>query len=92
MSYFYSNATFQQIKDHRILILASQKLYELRDKIVCLNDYFNTTEESENPSSAELSSEPSFQGPTSVSKSAFLFINNTFYNDMRHPEAVDTSR
>ena len=30
--------------------------------------------------------------PTNRSKSAFFFINNTFYNDMRDPEAIDVSQ
>ena len=82
---------FQQVLDHRILVLGTQKLRELRDKIVCLNDYFSLTEESELPSSSNLHEEPPSDGPANTSKSAFFFINNTFYNDMRDPEAKDTS-
>ena len=34
----------------------------------------------------------SLQGPPARSHSAFFFINNTFYNDMRHPLSTDQSR
>lgn len=30
--------------------------------------------------------------PPTPSKSAFFFINNTFYNDLRYPESEDYSR
>ena len=32
------------------------------------------------------------QKPISPSKSAFFFINKTFYNDLRHPDSTDLSR
>lgn len=77
------------MKVQHLLVLASQKLTELRDKIVCPNDYL---------CSEDLSGDPSILGeelvqerPSNRSKSALFFISNTFYNDMRHPESVDVS-
>lgn len=72
------------------MVLASQKLTELRDKISCPNDYFYTEDLSEDPDA--LKEENVSCGPANTSKSAFFFICNTFYNDMRHPESVDRSR
>lgn len=78
------------MKDHHFLVLGSQKLTELRDEILCPNDYFCTEELSEDPS--VFSNSKPLQGPTNVSTSAFFFIGESFYDDLRHPKATDTSR
>jgi snRNA-activating protein complex subunit 3 len=78
----------QQTKVQHFLVLASQKLSELREKIVCPNDYLCSEDLSDSPSARE---ELVQERPTNRSESAFFFINNTFYNDMRHPQAVNVS-
>ncbi len=58
----------------KLVVLGSQKLWELRDAIVCPSD--------EKLNSARLRmSRPS----------AFFYIEGVFYNDMRHPDAIDIS-
>ena len=79
------------MKDQHLLVLGSQKLTELRDKIVCANDYFCLEELSEDASALKEDVELP-QGPTNASNSAYFFIGNCFYDDLRHPAAKDTSR
>jgi hypothetical protein len=58
----------------KLVVLGSQKLWELRDAIICPSD--------EKLNSARLRmSRPS----------AFFYIEGVFYNDMRHPDAIDIS-
>eukprot|EP00884_Botryococcus_braunii_P004191 jgi/Botrbrau1/13773/Bobra.0056s0028.1 len=58
----------------KLVVLGSQKLWELRDVITCPSD--------EKLNSARLRmSRPS----------AFFYIEGVFYNDMRHPDAIDIS-
>ncbi|KAF2885715.1 hypothetical protein ILUMI_20488 [Ignelater luminosus] len=71
---------------HEIVVLGSNTLTDLRDKISCRAD-FGVCIEVEHPND-EL---PSM--PTAKEKypSGFIFINNVFYNDMRHENAIDYS-
>lgn len=78
------------MKSQHYLVLSTQNLTELRDKILCPNDYSCCENLSEDPSVLE--EELVQPEPTNRSKSAFFFICNTFYNDMRDPESVDTSK
>ncbi|EDV21098.1 uncharacterized protein TRIADDRAFT_30987, partial [Trichoplax adhaerens] len=68
-------------------VIGSQSLSELRDKIECFSDEVVTTECSSNPDM--VSSEPR---ATEISTSAFFFIENVFYNDMRHLLCKDYSK
>ena len=76
-------------KEEEFVVLGSQCLVELRDVINCRNDYLFTEDFSEKPLERLTLAVPP---PPNPSTSAFFFINNTFYNDMRHPQAVDYSR
>lgn len=71
------------------MVLGSQELTELRDNIICYSDYFCSEELSESPDAFK---EEKIKEPPNISKSAYFFICNTFYDDMRHPEASRTSR
>jgi len=53
------------------VVLGSQPLTVLRDRMYCLADHI-------------------LDGPDT--RSSFMFIENTFYNDMRSPKAMDYSR
>ena len=75
----------QQSKDQNFLVLASQQLTELLDKIICYNNYLSVEDVSDNPNRDQ---EDVSGVPPNVSKSAFFFISNTFYDDMRDPEAI----
>ncbi|KAL5481985.1 hypothetical protein EMCRGX_G022263 [Ephydatia muelleri] len=77
-------------RDQEYLVLGSQTLTELRDKIQCSKDYFPGEDCSEDPDACNL--QILEKGPTRPSKSAFFFISNTFYNDMRHPDSTDYSK
>ncbi len=61
--------------------LGSQPLTALRDAFYCLSDFFDLSEDAVNPNT--LSKKIS---------SSYLFIENTFYNDMRWPLAEDYSK
>jgi snRNA-activating protein complex subunit 3 len=77
-------------RDIQALVLGSQRLSELRDKILCFRDFIVDKDYSENPT--EFDHDSLMKGdPPNRSKSAFFFINNTFYNDRRHPESQDLS-
>ncbi|CAH0718068.1 unnamed protein product, partial [Brenthis ino] len=71
------NNTRHSILSHDIVLLGRQKLTVLRDRIVCANDVGMRIDVSENPDELP---------PTSAKEmfpSGFLFINNTFYVDVR---------
>ena len=103
--------SIQKRKDQEFLVLGSQSLCALRDKILCCNDYYIDKDYSENPDDFDRKAMDevgstvcvvcvvcvcvtscSLQGPPARSHSAFFFISNTFYNDMRHPLSTDYSR
>ncbi|XP_076247649.1 proximal sequence element A Pbp49 [Calliopsis andreniformis] len=69
-----------------ISVLGSQTLAHLRDKISCIADYTISKECSENLENAI--------GPMAkdIYKSGFFFIEDTFYNDTRHPTNIDYSK
>nr|XP_033775027.1 snRNA-activating protein complex subunit 3 [Geotrypetes seraphini] len=81
---------FQKHKEHKpyqtLLVLGSQRLTELRDHIMCVSDLQIEGEFSTTPDLA----------PDHISKdlykSAFFYLEDTFYNDMRYPECRDLSR
>lgn len=78
------------MRDQHFLVLATQRLTALRDKILCPNDYVSNKDMSEDPS--VLAEEQLKDVPTSRAKSAFFFVGNTFYNDRRDCESRDVSR
>ncbi|KAJ1968137.1 hypothetical protein H4R35_006511 [Dimargaris xerosporica] len=75
-------------KMQQFLVLGSQPLTALRDAIVCQSDFAwnprcnggTTTTTTENPNTLTRKVSPSF-----------FFIENTFYNDTRDPNAADYS-
>ncbi|XP_001507870.1 snRNA-activating protein complex subunit 3 [Ornithorhynchus anatinus] len=81
---------FHKHKEHKpyqtVLVLGSQKLTELRDSISCVSDL---------QIGGEFSSTPD-QAPDNISKdlykSAFFYLEGTFYSDKRFPECRDLSR
>lgn len=77
-------------RDQEFLVLGSQYLTELRDKVQCSKDYFSGQDCSEDPDACNWQTLE--KGPIRPSKSAFFFINNTFYNDMRYPGSTDYSK
>lgn len=79
------------MREQHFLVVASQKLTELRDLILCPNDYYCMEELSESPAALSEDTNTTHE-PTNISKSAFFFIGTCFYDDMRHPEARETSR
>lgn len=72
--------------DNVTAVLGSQTLAHLRDKISCMADYSIVKECSKNLDNAI--------GPMAkdVYKSGFFFIEDTFYNDTRHPSNIDYSK
>ncbi|KAB7506059.1 snRNA-activating protein complex subunit 3, partial [Armadillidium nasatum] len=69
-------------------LLGSQKLTDLKDAIVCMNDVYVHEDMSKNP---DLSICLNFPCSQELFRSSFFYINGTFYSDMRHPDAVDNS-
>ncbi|XP_051156337.1 snRNA-activating protein complex subunit 3 [Leptopilina boulardi] len=84
----YNKSSAQLIKvslSNMLVILGSQTLADVRDKISCLCDLSIATDVSKKP---VLKAGPSAK---EVYKSGFFFIEGTFYNDMRGPENKDNS-
>ncbi|XP_071546896.1 snRNA-activating protein complex subunit 3 isoform X1 [Panulirus ornatus] len=67
-----------------LLLLGSQKLTELRDALICINDLAVNQDISADPQLYQMSHLPnnSMEFP-----SGFFYINGVFYNDDRHPQA-----
>ena len=76
----------QKRPDQELHVLASQSLTTLRDKISCPCDYFITHDFSDDLEAFETTYE-SNPDPPNPSPSAFFFINDTFYSDLRHPQS-----
>lgn len=81
---------------HEIVALSSNTLAEVRDKILCRSD-IGICQETEIPTSEAQSS----SGVSAILQkhlleetypSNFIFIENVFYNDFRHPNAIDYSK
>ena len=71
-------------------MLGCQQLTVLRDMIPCFRDFIVDRDYSEDPS--EFDHRSLMTGtPPNRSASAFFFINNTFYNDRRHPNSGNLS-
>ncbi|KAL5004355.1 hypothetical protein ScPMuIL_017811 [Solemya velum] len=85
--YYHTQGVTRQILkiDHGFLVLGSQKLSDLRDRIRCVNDLAVPGDHSENPDS------PVQYYAKDIFKSGFFFIEDTFYNDFREPDSVDYS-
>lgn len=74
----------------RVIVLGCQLLTQLRNKIPCFRDFIVDRDRSEDPE--DFDHKLLMEGvPPNPSPSAFFFINNTFYNDGRHPNSVDLS-
>ncbi|PSC69390.1 snRNA-activating complex subunit-like isoform X2 [Micractinium conductrix] len=70
------------------LVLGSQSLCELRDRLFCVADSNLEAFEREENRRLERAGRP----PVQLKKpSAYFYIEGTFYNDLRHPEAADYS-
>nr|XP_045622629.1 snRNA-activating protein complex subunit 3-like isoform X1 [Procambarus clarkii]XP_045622630.1 snRNA-activating protein complex subunit 3-like isoform X1 [Procambarus clarkii] len=67
-----------------LLLLGSQKLSDLRDALICINDLGVNMDLSADPQFYQMSHLPnnSMEFP-----SGFFYINGVFYDDTRHPEA-----
>lgn len=74
-----------------IHMLGSNKLSQLRDLIKCSGDYMGTGEMSEKIPLMK-STEKLDSKAVEEYKSAFFFIEDTFYNDNRWPECQDLSK
>lgn len=72
---------------HEIVLLASQTIAELRDKIACVNDELVCAELHNLEDEKRIRS----RKPKEEYPSGFIFIEGTFYNDFRHPNAIDYS-
>ena len=71
-------------------LLGRQGLTDLRDQIPCFRDYTVDQDYSDSPDDFDHRS--LMKGvPPNRSPSAFFFINNTFYNDGRHPDSLNLS-
>lgn len=78
--------SFQKRPDQEFHVLSSQPLTVLRDKIVCPCDYFISHDFSDDLDVFETHYD-TLPGPPNLSPSAFFFINNVFYSDLRHPQS-----
>lgn len=69
-----------------IVMLGSQTLAQLRDKITCISDLSISTDISDSP-------KRNTTGPSAkeVYKSGFFYIEDTFYNDFRDSSNIDYS-
>ncbi|KAI6646431.1 Nucleoprotein TPR [Oopsacas minuta] len=74
-------------KDQEFLLLASQPIKALLDKLYCVMDYVAPEEFSLCPEKLK-----TLEGHNFNSSSAFFLIENTFYNDMSNPGAKDCSK
>ncbi|XP_011406075.2 PREDICTED: snRNA-activating protein complex subunit 3-like [Amphimedon queenslandica] len=79
---------FKRIPQAQYLVLTDQKLVEFKDKIYCPRDYAIETDFSADPNQFDRSK---ILAPPSPSKSGYLFINDVFFNDRRHPQSQDYS-
>ncbi|PVU89079.1 hypothetical protein BB559_005249 [Furculomyces boomerangus] len=64
-------------------VLGKQKLTELRDAFYCINDFMPN----ESNSNEQIKNEPNKKLSPS-----FFYFEKTFYNDKRHPNAIDYSK
>lgn len=71
-----------------LLVLGSQKLTDLRDNIICINDLSVCQDLSASPQLRHLTHLPN---AAREFPSGFLYINGVFYSDMRNPNAKDYS-
>lgn len=67
-----------------LLLLGSQKLTELRDALICINDLGVNQDLSIDPQIYHLSHLPN---NSVMFPSGFFYINGVIYNDTRHPDA-----
>ncbi|KAG8178430.1 hypothetical protein JTE90_019139 [Oedothorax gibbosus] len=71
--------------DQEFMVLGSQFLTELRDKIICISDEAIPGDYSEHPNmSVEVRCKDLY-------KSGFFYIDGVFYNDLRHKDCRDYS-
>ncbi|XP_014661754.1 PREDICTED: snRNA-activating protein complex subunit 3-like [Priapulus caudatus] len=73
------------VLDQELRVLGQQKLTDLRDAITCVADIALPVEMSVNPDM------PVNTRCKDIYPSGFFYINGTFFNDLRHPEAKDLS-
>lgn len=75
--------------DREIVVLGQQFLTEFRDQISCLCDTAGPLVDISDDPSADTKAQDTF---AEQSKSGFLFIGNTFYDDMRSKENLECSK
>ncbi|XP_068695251.1 snRNA-activating protein complex subunit 3-like [Montipora foliosa] len=76
----------KQNKVQEFLVLGSQSLNELRDKIFCTADHMILGDHSDKPDDLDEST------AKELCKSGFFFIEGVFYNDRRDPLSRDYSK
>lgn len=85
-SHFGTTHRYSFVADQELNVLGCQKLTQLKDAFTCVSDIANPGDCSEAPSTALNIA------ASDMYKSSFLFINNTFYNDMRDSGNIDYSQ
>lgn len=85
-THFGNTHRYSFICDQELAVLSSQSLTQLRDAFTCVTDISTPGDCSQNPRDSLNTT------AADVYKSGFFFINNTFYNDMRHAFNRDYSK
>ncbi|GLG96754.1 Uncharacterized protein GBIM_03665 [Gryllus bimaculatus] len=75
-----------------MMVLGSQSLTCLRDKIICTTDYRATHSETEKMIFEDEEERKNHLRAKDQFKSGLFFFEDTFYNDMRHPANIDYSK
>lgn len=90
MKYDPINSKRKMLKmDREIVVLGQQYLHELRDMIICSCDTLGPFVDISKDPSKDIRATDRYAGKTN---SGFLFIGDTFYNDMRNEENLEYSK
>lgn len=86
-AFSFSSRSINRLADlkpsHEVVLLGSNTLTDLRDKILCTND-IGYSINVESAFYSELK-------PKEMYPSGFIFIDNVFYNDFRNSKSIDYS-
>lgn len=74
---------YKPVFQEEFVVLGQNLLTDLRDKISCVCKNFHYSDISEDPEALQIEKE---------SDPNFIFITDTFYNDMRNPKNIDYSK
>eukprot|EP01100_Stratorugosa_tubuloviscum_P005139 TRINITY_DN2335_c0_g1_i2.p1 TRINITY_DN2335_c0_g1~~TRINITY_DN2335_c0_g1_i2.p1 ORF type:complete len:485 (+),score=169.70 TRINITY_DN2335_c0_g1_i2:64-1455(+) len=75
-------------KQQEFLVLGSQPLFIVRDMFYCILDHLPML----NSKDAIEANPITFENTRSTRHSGYFLIENTFYTDLRHPDAIDYSQ